>query len=60
MSRSWSERQLGETRSGSPNKFGAVLPVLPALPGEEECVDGEEREASWGMGIEQRLAAFMK
>ena len=61
LSRSWSERQLaGETRSGSPNKFGAVLPVLPALPGEEECVDGEEREASWGMGIEQRLAAFMK
>ncbi|TFK86963.1 hypothetical protein K466DRAFT_586791 [Polyporus arcularius HHB13444] len=69
LSRSWSERQLaGEGHPGSPSKFGAVLPVLPDVPGEEEYVDEEEgnkgdleeAEPFLSMGIEQRLAAFRR
>ncbi|RPD52399.1 hypothetical protein L227DRAFT_582104 [Lentinus tigrinus ALCF2SS1-6] len=62
LSRSWSERQLaGETCPGGPNKFGAALQVLPAVPGEESADEKEkddEAETFLGMGIEQRLAAF--
>ncbi|KAI0697190.1 hypothetical protein C8T65DRAFT_662492 [Cerioporus squamosus] len=65
LSRSWCERQLaGEGLPGTSNKFSAVL---PAVSGEEECLDGkgenggtEEAEVFLSMGIEQRLAAFRR
>ncbi|KAI0668221.1 hypothetical protein C8Q78DRAFT_980258 [Trametes maxima] len=56
LSRSWSDRQLGgEGFPGSPTNFGAFLPSSGA-PSLEKLVD---EEALNGMGIEQRLGAFL-